>query len=514
MGSPAIFNGTRTKLLTANGLLLSSGRTIDFDGLRNYIANNGAEINATGFNLYSNTAANIPSSGTGGTATGLTLVRSTTAPLAGLASLLLTQANSTNVQGKGFSYDFTLQSCDLNKQLTVSFDFNATSTFVAGDGTTTPLNDGTTSVNAGNSDVEIFLYDVSAGTLIYVSPQTLTSNGSGNYTFTGVFPTPMTNTSLRLIFHVARASANATGWQLKVDNLFVGRGSLGTAVQAAASRYFSATAAITNSYSVVTYTTVDYDNTGAYSGGTYTIPSAGKYFINASLFIAGAYTTATAGLLAIYKNGVEVAVQLDEAGGAQTETNPNVHDIINCSAGDLITIRVRCNATSPTVVSSTTVNFLSIINLTSAASTVTGPRSQVIVSSGNSSNGSTNTRIRRFTVTEMTIGTDITYADSATLGGSFTINSDGVYAISYTDDYTASRSFGISVNGTALSTNIQSITYAQGKRAVATNPANSSPAVAAWTGFLAAGAIVRAQNDGGPGTNNDNCMFTITKVSN
>lgn len=58
--------------------------------------------------------------------------------------------------------------------------------------------------------------------------------------------------------------------------------------------------------------------------------------------------------------------------------------------------------------------------------------SEVIVHTGNG-HGSTNTKIRRFTTIDQNVGSDITYADSATLGGSFTINQTGVYAM-YSQD--------------------------------------------------------------------------------
>lgn len=49
--------------------------------------------------------------------------------------------------------------------------------------------------------------------------------------------------------------------------------------------------------------------------------------------------------------------------------------------------------------------------------------------------GSTNTAIRRFT-NQTTVGSDITYADSATLGATWTINTAGNYAMVYTDRLT------------------------------------------------------------------------------
>lgn len=84
----------------------------------------------------------------------------------------------------------------------------------------------------------------------------------------------------------------------------------------------------------------------------------------------------------------------------------------------------------------------------------------VTVTTGNG-RGSTNTCIRRFTTTLSSSGTAITYADSATLGASFTINAAGLYAISYSDNYAASsQPHGVSLNSAQLTTGITTITAA------------------------------------------------------
>lgn len=77
---------------------------------------------------------------------------------------------------------------------------------------------------------------------------------------------------------------------------------------------------------------------------------------------------------------------------------------------------------------------------------------EVTVHTGNGY-GSTNTVIRRYTTTMVNTGTAITYADSATLGASFTINEPGLYEI-----YTADSNglgvaiLGVSVNSSTLPT--------------------------------------------------------------
>ena len=71
--------------------------------------------------------------------------------------------------------------------------------------------------------LKVFVYDVTNSVLIPVSPQVITANGTNNFYFKGVFQTASNSTSYRLIFHVATANANATGWTFKVGvNVFVG----------------------------------------------------------------------------------------------------------------------------------------------------------------------------------------------------------------------------------------------------------------------------------------------------
>ena len=128
--------------------------------------------------------------------------------------------------------------------------------------------------------------------------------------------------------------------------------------------------------------------------------------------------------------------------------------------------------------------------------------------------GSTNTMIRRFTNTVTNQGTDITYADSATLGATFTVNTNGVYAISYSDQFTTTANFlGLSLNSTQLTTFIYSIAVADVLSAVYTPLANGS-SVAQWTGYLPAGSVVRAHNAAGvTGSNPTTCQFTIVRVA-
>lgn len=127
--------------------------------------------------------------------------------------------------------------------------------------------------------------------------------------------------------------------------------------------------------------------------------------------------------------------------------------------------------------------------------------------------GSTSTNIRRFSNNLETVGTDIVYADSATLGGSFTIATGGVYAISYMDFFNAAANFGISKNTSGVSTNIVSIPNLE-RISFTTAPGTNSPATQSITLYLAAGDIIRAHTDATPsGASSSLSWFTIQKLS-
>lgn len=131
----------------------------------------------------------------------------------------------------------------------------------------------------------------------------------------------------------------------------------------------------------------------------------------------------------------------------------------------------------------------------------------------NTSNGygSTNTKIRRFTTVVKNQGSDITYADSATLGGSFTINTAGVYSVSYSEVGTAGMYAGLSLNTAGPTTGVQSLTRSE--ILSFGNPGGNAPQCIPWTGYLAAGDVVRAHTDGTTdGTPANGQQFTICRV--
>lgn len=154
-------------------------------------------------------------------------------------------------------------------------------------------------------------------------------------------------------------------------------------------------------------------------------------------------------------------------------------------------------------------------NLRTYGTALTADDHEVVVRTGNGF-GSTNTAIRRYTTTERNVGTAITYADSASNGASFTINHDGIYAITMCDGNPSSGSglFGITKNSAQLTTAIDSVTASTrlggySELSSGTNAFYSQ----GWSGRLAKGDVIRPHYKA-PTTGNtsDGVMFQIAKI--
>jgi hypothetical protein len=199
MGVPVIFAGKKSKLLSSEGLLTSVGRTIDYDGPLNYIANPNAEVNTIGWATYADAAGVAPVDGTGGSPAS-TFTRSTTTPLRGSASFLWTKS-AVNRQGEGFSYDFTIDSSDTGKVIQASLEYKiASGTFV-------------------DDDMQFWVYDKTNLVLIPLTPFKM-KNSSLIEKFGMEFQTSYNSTSYRLICHTSSASTSA--YSIQFDNWNVG----------------------------------------------------------------------------------------------------------------------------------------------------------------------------------------------------------------------------------------------------------------------------------------------------
>ena len=173
---------------------------------------------------------------------------------------------------------------------------------------------------------------------------------------------------------------------------------------------------------------------------------------------------------------------------------------VTCAANDIVIVRAV----------STTQFKLSRVKYDGTAQVSAGIN-EVTVHTGNG-HGSTNTKIRRFTTTLVNTGTAITYADSVTNGGSFTINETGIYAIDYHDDAAAgSPCIGLSLNSAQLTTAIFSVSV-ENRLSVSVNTAGIGPETHCMRRFVA-GDIIRAHSGGTvPDVTTDSCKFSITKI--
>lgn len=173
-------------------------------GELNFISNDDAEIDTSGWVTYADAASSKPVDGTGGSPV-VTWTRSTSNPLSGIASFVITK-DANNRQGNGVSNDFTIDTANKAKVLKIEADYIVNSgTFVAGS-------------NSTDSDLIVYLYDVTNNLLIEPSNFKFYSNSTAiSDKFQATFQTVYNSTSYRLIVHCASTSASA--YTVKFDNI-------------------------------------------------------------------------------------------------------------------------------------------------------------------------------------------------------------------------------------------------------------------------------------------------------
>jgi len=123
------------------------------------------------------------------------------------------------------------------------------------------------------------------------------------------------------------------------------------------------------------------------------------------------------------------------------------------SVGDIIRVSAGANPTND-LSQSLNLSFQEqdiSVSVTNTLPQFSESDSYVRVATGNGF-GSSATTVRRFASVTSNVGTDILYADSATAGASFTVQSAGVYNISYTDQSSSSTpSLQILINSVIIS---------------------------------------------------------------
>lgn len=129
--------------------------------------------------------------------------------------------------------------------------------------------------------------------------------------------------------------------------------------------------------------------------------------------------------------------------------------------------------------------------------------------------GSINNKIPRYTTASVNTGTAITYADSATLGATYTINEDGIYDIYMIAIYSGGASvFGVSLNSAQGTTDITGITAAD-RLALASSTTSGNYNPISRLVKLVVGDVVRPHDSGTTnGANQLDAYFSIMKVAN
>ncbi len=129
--------------------------------------------------------------------------------------------------------------------------------------------------------------------------------------------------------------------------------------------------------------------------------------------------------------------------------------------------------------------------------------------------GSVDTMVRYFSVNTV-VGSAISVVSNTINGNIYTINEDGVYAISYDDtDGTGGSVFGISKNSPYLTTSILDATNDPFRVGIAFVPTASWNEMLAPTLLCRAGDKIRchAQTAQHPDSQSITCTFRITKVA-
>jgi len=131
--------------------------------------------------------------------------------------------------------------------------------------------------------------------------------------------------------------------------------------------------------------------------------------------------------------------------------------------------------------------------------------------------GSSSNKIPRFTTTIINSGSDITYADSASLGSTFTINTAGMYAVMFQQGSPVNSSalVGISLNSTQLTTNVISITIADRLGVNKSFPESGDSAVGFVTStfYFNVSDVIRPHTNGATPNTTSESQFMIVRLT-
>jgi hypothetical protein len=176
----------------------------------NYITNPDAEVNADGWNNYANTTPGVLPDDFLGSVSGSwsTIAASPSSPLRGSKSFIFGGINSGagDLQGHGVYSSFTVDSADLAKKMTISFDY---------------LLDDSALTNAVDGMLRVYIYDEDKSELIRVNGEDLQLNANSG-THYAQFQTDSVSTNYRLVIHQALQLNVAEDYTIRMDNVQVG----------------------------------------------------------------------------------------------------------------------------------------------------------------------------------------------------------------------------------------------------------------------------------------------------
>lgn len=301
-------------------------------GDRELNPNPTVDVAVTGYTAYADAAGALPVDGTGG-APNTTCTRTTSSPITGAGSLLITKAGSANRQGEGCAIlSNTLSTADLLPTVEqIDFDYQiASGTFTAG-------SDGPSGVA---SDYEVFLYDVTNAVVVQPLVYKLYSNAKGH--FTSWFQTATNATTYRLIFHNATTTTN--NFTIAVDNISMhpakGNGSGSTNIVAQLNTLSSTTI---TANAAITFTTIGVDTANALSSlNKFTCPIAGNLLVTAFSDSLSSSTTA----LYVAKNGTFTVTASNKLTVISSSQGSGGAIILPCLAGDFFQLSSNASVTS------------------------------------------------------------------------------------------------------------------------------------------------------------------------
>jgi len=401
--------------LTVNWTELGSGSSG-----KNYILTSDGS-STTGWATYADAAGTRPVDGVGGSPA-VTWTSTTSSPLDGISSFLFTKT-AVNSQGQGVAYAFAIDSSDQGQVLGISFDYSPASGTFVGSG-----------VNTVNSDLIVYLYDVTNSVLI--EPSTLVIDGaviSSKLKFRSSFQTSSNSTSYRLILHVATTSASA--YTVKIDDVVVGPQALGLPglVVAAAYQMSGQQAIPNNSTEILNFQTSIYDKDSSVTTGAswkFTAKEDGIYHVDSMVNLqpSGNWTVPTTWGLTLFKNG-----GLYLAGANATAWNTNGIELtapfsgdVSLKAGDYIDLRGYHVAGGSRSTSSASNSWITVHKVSGSGVSSTSNAGKVVTGSyGGSVQAVTSNTTLLYTA--KTVDTDSLY-DTAT--GKITAQESGYYDVS------------------------------------------------------------------------------------